>query len=50
MLGLNKILMPLGKNSVILPYNWSMIQIPHVKPHTDAQLLRKKRDMAMGKS
>lgn len=42
MLGWNKILIPLGKNSVMLPYKWSMIQIPHLKPHTYAQLLREK--------
>lgn len=50
MLGLNKILIPLGKYSVICSYKWSMIEIPHVKPHTDAPLLRKKRDKVMGKS
>lgn len=50
MLGLNKILIPLGKYSVICSYKWSVIQIPHVKSHTDAPLLRKKRDKAMGKS
>lgn len=49
-LGLNKILIPLEKYSVICSYKWSMIQIPHVKPHIDAPLLRKKSNKAMGKS
>lgn len=50
MLGLNKILIPLGNNSVIVSYKWSMIQIPQVIPLIDAQLLSKKRNKVMGKS